>query len=216
MSTAILVLLIFVIIILTCVLFLQFINTFSHLEAHSFFKYFRKKKDDSFDKMVSFANKLSSALLKMSTDKVGALIVIEKNQSLQQYINIGSKIESEFLPELIYTIFYNKKSPLHDGAIIVRDWKIVSVSSYLPTSKRIVNISYGARHRAAFGITEKFDCFAFVVSETTGQITEVHLDEVNKLSNIPEKLTNQIIKIFTTANAVTPPLNSKKVKKNGK
>jgi diadenylate cyclase len=57
----------------------------------------------------------------MSAYKIGSLIVIENKDSLTPYINIGNKIDSPFFPEFITSIFYNKKSPLHDGAIIVRD-----------------------------------------------------------------------------------------------
>jgi hypothetical protein len=66
-------------------------------------------------------------------------------------------------------------------------------------TKKIVNVEYGARHRAAFGICEKYDCFAFVVSETNGNITAMHLDEFKRLSQSPEKLVIEIIKLFSTA-----------------
>jgi hypothetical protein len=66
-------------------------------------------------------------------------------------------------------------------------------------TKKIINVEYGARHRAAFGICEKYDCFAFVVSETNGNITAVHLDEFKRLSQSPEKLVIEIVKIFSNA-----------------
>jgi hypothetical protein len=66
-------------------------------------------------------------------------------------------------------------------------------------TKKIVNVEYGARHRAAFGICEKYDCFAFVVSETNGNITVVHLDEFKRLSQSPEKLAAEIAKIFASS-----------------
>ncbi len=206
MQTILLILLILLLILVCWVVIIQFASEFLRVDGKDVFKrmnFFKKKDKDEYNKMMAFIGKLVSSLIKMSNDKVGALIIIEKNDNLNQYINIGNRIESEFFPELIYTIFYNKKSPLHDGAIIVRNWKIVSVSSYLPTSKKIINVQYGARHRAAFGIAEKFDCFAFVVSETNGNITGVHLDEVKKLSDVPEKLTSQIIKMFTASNLIT-------------
>lgn len=206
MERIILILLIVLIVGVAWIAIIQFITSFLKIDTSIIFKniFMRKKADkDEYDKLVAFVNKLASALIKMSLDKVGALIVVEKKENLNQYINIGNRIESDFLPELVYTIFYNKKSPLHDGAIIIRDWKIVSVSSYLPTSKKIINVQYGARHRAAFGITEKFDCYAFVVSETNGNITGVHLDETKHLSNIPEKLTTQLIQMFLTSNMIS-------------
>jgi hypothetical protein len=66
-------------------------------------------------------------------------------------------------------------------------------------TKKIVNVEYGARHRAAFGICEKYDCFAFVVSETNGNITAVHLDELKRLSQSPEKLVIEIVKLFASS-----------------
>jgi hypothetical protein len=66
-------------------------------------------------------------------------------------------------------------------------------------TRRIVNVEYGARHRAAFGICEKYDCFAFVVSETNGNITAVHLDDFKRLSQQPEKLVSEIAKIFASS-----------------
>jgi len=146
---------------------------------------------------MNFVNNLASVLAKMSADKIGALIVIENKDSLTPYINIGNKVDATFFPEFVTSIFYNKKSPLHDGAIIVRNLRIASLSSYLPMTKKLVKVEYGARHRAAFGICEKFDCFAFVVSETNGNITAVHMDEVKKLSNNPEKLVGEIVRLFS-------------------
>lgn len=221
MQTTLLILLILLLILVCWVIVIQFTSEFLRVDGKDVFKkinFLKKKDKDEYNKMMTFIGKLVCSLIKMSNDKVGALIVIEKNDSLNQYINIGNKIESDFFPELVYTIFYNKKSPLHDGAIIVRNWKIVSVSSYLPTSKKIINVQYGARHRAAFGIAEKFDCFAFVVSETNGNITGVHLDEIKKLSDIPEKLTSQIIKMFSASNLISINKNSfeKKEKHNKK
>lgn len=206
MQTTLIILLILIFILVCWIVVVQFTSEFLRIDGKDVFKkinFLKKKDKDEYNKMMSFIGKLVCSLIKMSNDKVGALIVVEKNDSLNQYINIGNRIESEFFPELVYTIFYNKKSPLHDGAIIVRNWKIVSVSSYLPTSKKIINVQYGARHRAAFGIAEKFDCFAFVVSETNGNITGVHLDEIKKLSDVPEKLTSQIIKMFSASNLIT-------------
>jgi DNA integrity scanning protein DisA with diadenylate cyclase activity len=93
-------------------------------EIKSFFsrlRLFRKRRDEDLKFIMNFINDLASVLIKMSSDKIGALIVIENKDSLTPYINIGNKIDSPFFPEFITSIFYNKKSPLHDGAIIVRD-----------------------------------------------------------------------------------------------
>jgi diadenylate cyclase len=100
------------------------ILSFYGTEIKSFFsriRLFRKRRDEDLKFIMNFINDLASVLIKMSSDKIGALIVIENKDSLTSYINIGNKIDSPFFPEFITSIFYNKKSPLHDGAIIVRD-----------------------------------------------------------------------------------------------
>jgi diadenylate cyclase len=100
------------------------IFNFYSTEIKSFFsriRPFRRKRDEDLKFIMNFINDLASVLIKMSADKIGSLIVIENKDSLTPYINIGNKIDSPFFPEFITSIFYNKKSPLHDGAIIVRD-----------------------------------------------------------------------------------------------
>ena len=111
---------------------------------------------------------------------------------------MGKKVDVKFFPEFVTSVFYNHKSPLHDGAMIIRNLKIISLSSYLHMTSRIVDVQYGARHRAAFGICEYYDCFAFVVSETNGNITFSHRDEIRRLSQDPEELAGQITQIFSS------------------
>ena len=171
---------------------------------------FKGRKKQDVKTLLEFINNLSSVLSKMSKDRIGALIVIENKDNLSSYINIGNRIDSAFNPELVVSIFYNKLSALHDGAMIIRDWKIVSLSSYLPITKKIVRVEYGARHRAAMGICERYDCFSFVVSETNGNITFVQGNNIRQLSNAPEELANQIAKLFSSASL----LNEKKSTKN--
>lgn len=198
---ALLTILILLIVILTIMIIVYFFDVDIKLWfSHTFKKLFKKKHE--IEKINTFIPSLSSTLLKLSQNKVGAIIVVENNDSLSHYINVGNKLDSEFFPELVYTIFYNKNSPFHDGAMIIKDWKIASVSSYLPLSKKFIKIDYGARHRAAYGITEKYDCFAFLVSETTGSILCFHLDNVYELPRDSDQIVNQIIKIFMSFNVI--------------
>ena len=145
-----------------------------------------------------FINNLASTLAKLSFDKTGALIVIENENNIQKYIDSGKRVDVEFFPEFVTNVFYNHKSPLHDGAMIIRDLKIVSISSYLPMTKKPLPVYYGARHRAAIGVCEYFDCFAFAVSETTGAITYVHNDVIKQVSSSPEELSEFITKELWT------------------
>ncbi len=154
--------------------------------------FFRYKKTVSEKERETFIGNLTSTLTRLSASKVGALIVIKNKENLAKYIEVGNKIDAAFFPEFIYTIFDNHNSPLHDGAIVVDNLRIASISSYLPVSKRVIGVNYGSRHRAALGITELSDAVAFVVSETTGNITFVHRDSMTSLSINPPKLYKQI------------------------
>lgn len=213
-ETAITTLSIIMMMILIVLLGLQIIFIIYGNEVRSFFKkfsFFKIKKKQDTRVLLEFINNLASVLSKMSKEKTGALIVIENKDNLAAYINIGNRIDSPFNPELVVSIFYNKLSALHDGAMIIRNWRIISLSSYLPVTKKIVSVEYGARHRAAIGICERYDCFSFVVSETTGNITIVHGTTIKKLSSVPEELADQIAKIFAKTNLLTENKSLKNV-----
>lgn len=156
-----------------------------------------KKEPKNIQQLNYFINNLASSLAKMSYDRTGAIIVLENKDNMDQYINSGKKVSVDLFPEFVTNIFYNHKSPLHDGAMIIRNLKIVSLSSYLPTTSKVLPVKYGARHRAGFGVCEHFDCYSFVVSETTGDITYAHLNELHKLSSSVDELIRQIVTILS-------------------
>lgn len=107
----------------------------------------------------------------MSKEKIGALIVFARTANLQDVINAGTQINAEVSKDLLLTIF-NKNTPLHDGAVVIRNGRIERASVYLTLSQN-PNISrvFGTRHRAAVGITESSNVFVLVVSEETGRIS---------------------------------------------
>ncbi|MBR4783226.1 MAG: diadenylate cyclase CdaA [Bacteroidaceae bacterium] len=108
---------------------------------------------------------------KMSNDKVGALIVIERAGGLKEFINSGEQIDAAINNSLIQNIFF-KNSPLHDGAMIIRGSRIVAAGCILPVSHDSdIPKSLGLRHRAALGISQKTDALAIIVSEETGNIS---------------------------------------------
>ncbi|MEX0928301.1 MAG: diadenylate cyclase CdaA [Balneolales bacterium] len=111
------------------------------------------------------------AVKTLSRTKTGALIVFSKRSGLHDLIEVGVKIDAVVTSQLLLTIF-NKEAPLHDGAVIIRNNKLVAASSYLPISQN-PNISsvFGTRHRAAVGVTEINNVFVIVVSEETGRIS---------------------------------------------
>ncbi len=111
------------------------------------------------------------AYASMSRDKVGALMVFERKNSLQEIIKNGTPMDCSVNAELLKNLFWNK-APLHDGAVIVRDGRIVSAGCMLPMSNN-ANLSkdLGMRHRAGIGISEHSDAVVAIVSEETGGIS---------------------------------------------
>lgn len=116
-------------------------------------------------------DKILIAIRHLSASKTGALLVLSKKHDLRQVIDTGEKFVSEISSGLIESLLF-KNSPLHDGAIIIRDNKIVAARCILPVSKsKRIDDALGLRHRAAVGITENTDALALVVSEETGRIS---------------------------------------------
>lgn len=103
--------------------------------------------------------------------KLGALITLERNDSLKEYMHNASMIQAPINKDLIISIFITK-SPLHDGAVIIKDRLLVCAGAYYPTSESTsVPKALGSRHRAALGISEITDAFTIIVSEETGNVS---------------------------------------------
>ena len=111
------------------------------------------------------------AVGEMSKSKTGCLISIEQNISLGEYIHTGIELGAKVSYQLLLNIFIDK-TPLHDGAVIISDDRIVAATCYFPLSaSRMLNKKFGTRHRAALGVSEVSDAFTIVVSEETGAIS---------------------------------------------
>jgi diadenylate cyclase len=111
--------------------------------------------------------------------RIGALIVIERDVSLREYIEKSKKIYGDISSELLISIFF-PKNPLHDGAVIIQGNKITSAGAVLPTSSDTkISRRLGTRHRAALGICEESDAIALVVSEETGRLSVAVKGELN-------------------------------------
>lgn len=107
----------------------------------------------------------------MAERKIGALIVFERKTGLTDYIESGIKMQSTISSELLINIFI-PNTPLHDGAVIVRESQIMAAGCYLPLSENpFISKELGTRHRAAIGITEVSDAISVIVSEETGQVS---------------------------------------------
>ena len=114
---------------------------------------------------------IGEAVCDMSKDKTGALIVIERSTKLGDIIGSGVIVNADITPFLIKNIFFNK-APLHDGAMIIRDFRIYAAGCFLPLSSNDDIIKdLGTRHRAAIGMSENSDAVVIVVSEETGTIS---------------------------------------------
>ncbi len=113
---------------------------------------------------------VSEAASDMAKRKVGALIVLERETGLQDYIESGVPVDALPSPELLHGIFF-PNSPLHDGAVIVRSNRVVAAAVTLPLSQNSLPGELGTRHRAGLGITEGTDAISVVVSEETGAIS---------------------------------------------
>lgn len=115
--------------------------------------------------------KVSMAATALSQLKVGALIVFEKDIKLKDIIDNGIRINADVSVQLIRNIF-EKDTPLHDGAVIISEGRVMSACSILPLAvDSDINKSFGTRHRAAIGISKNSDAIAVVVSEETGKIS---------------------------------------------
>ncbi|RIK42613.1 MAG: TIGR00159 family protein [Chloroflexi bacterium] len=124
--------------------------------------------------MERTVDEISRAASHLSRIRYGALLVIERETGLQDYADRGVPLDATVTRQLLINIFF-PNSPLHDGAVIVRNDRILAASCVLPLSDReIVDGKMGTRHRAAIGITEESDALAVVVSEETGAISLAH------------------------------------------
>lgn len=106
----------------------------------------------------------------MSDNKTGALIVFEKRTLLGNVIESGTVVNAKATRALIESIFF-PKTPLHDGAMVIREGKVYAAGCILPLTKKDVQASFGTRHRAAIGLSEESDALIVVVSEETGAIS---------------------------------------------
>lgn len=129
---------------------------------------------------------LTEACRSMSLDKTGALIVIQHETRLDYIVDTGDRIDANINRRLIMNLFF-KNSPLHDGAMIINDGRIVAARCTLPiTEKTDIPPNFGMRHKAAIGISEETDADVIVVSEETGNISFVKGGQVKRIGNINE------------------------------
>jgi len=159
--------------------FLLVIGSTNFTKRRKFLRQLRWLRDEETELEL---DEIIQAVEHMSRQKMGALMVIERESKLGFYRDTGTEIQAKLSARLLESIF-NKYSPLHDGAVLISGDKIVAASCILPiTDKTALPSRFGLRHRAAIGVAEKTNALALVVSEETGDISIADDDEfLNKV-----------------------------------
>lgn len=131
------------------------------------------------DEREKLVYEITGAMEYLKKSRIGALMVIERDNSLNEYIEKSKKIYADISSELLISIFF-PNNPLHDGGVIIQGDKITSAGAVFPTSDNLkISKRLGTRHRAALGISETGDCIAIVVSEETGRLSIAINGELN-------------------------------------
>ena len=127
-----------------------------------------------------------SAMSMFGKNKVGALIVVEQKIDLREFVNTGIALEAKISAALLEQIF-EKNTPLHDGAVMIRNNRIVSATCYLPLSQNdSISKELGTRHRAGLGISEVSDCITLIASEETGKLSIAEHGELKRNVSLDE------------------------------
>lgn len=156
------------------------------------------------DAMTQTVKAVVSASARLSARQHGALIILQRDDNLGEYISTGVQLNAKVTPELLLQVFY-PNTPLHDGAVIIANNRIVAAACVLPLSASgILNRSperqMGLRHRAAIGISEASDAVAIVVSEETGSISIAHSGRIIRRLD-SERLENVLLAFYHSEHA---------------
>lgn len=171
----------------------------AHLGRAPFFRYFAKEEsaEESIEELVVATTMLSS-------QRTGAIIAIERQVGLRNYIEGGISLDAVLTYDLLLSIF-QPSSPLHDGAVIVQNDRIAAAACFLPlTVNPKLSKELGSRHRAAIGLTEENDSVAIVVSEETGSISIVAEGQIDRGVN-PDELRNRLRLLVLQQKRSAPP-----------
>lgn len=162
-----------------------------HLGRGSVFS--RKRRSNPSEMIV---DNLSQAIQYMSKRRIGALISIEMETGLDEYIATGIPLNADLTSELLINIFI-PNTPLHDGAVIMKDYKIATAASYLPLSESpAIPKKLGTRHRAAIGLSEVSDAITIIVSEETGEVS------ISRRGNLINAMTHDEVMNYLTRELV--------------
>lgn len=168
------------------------------LELKRFVDRFRFNHHDDLlavDTMPMLVKKLLTSIDQLCKEKLGALVVIEGNHALDEYIETGIQINGSISADLLISLFW-KGAPTHDGAVILRADRIVAAGCFLPlTDSTTLDSRLGTRHLAAIGLSERSDAFIIVVSEESGTISIVENGTITRYLN-RESLETKLFELF--------------------
>jgi diadenylate cyclase len=175
----------------------------AHLGRAPFFRYLVKEEsaEESIEELVVAAGMLSSK-------RVGAIIAIERQIGLRNYIEGGIPLDAVLTYDLIVSVFQTS-SPLHDGAVIIQENRVAAAACFLPlTVNPKLSREMGTRHRAAIGLTEENDAIAIVVSEETGIISVVSDGQIER-SLDADQLRRRLTSLVVQRRARSKPQNAR-------
>jgi len=177
-------------------------RTLAHLGRARFFRYLTRTEsnDEIVEELVAAATMLAST-------RTGAIIAVERDIGLRNYIEGGVPLDATLTSDLLLSVF-QPRSPLHDGAIIVQGDRVAAAACFLPLSVNpAISKDFGTRHRAAIGLTEDVDAAAIVVSEETGRIS-VALDGQIEVGLDADRLRARLHTLVPLRKAVSDRVNA--------
>lgn len=140
---------------------------------------FNTQKDRIENKVTHIIDQVCECCRDLSARRIGGLIVFERSTKIGDIINTGISVDSDVSSQMLGTIFF-PNTPLHDGAVIIRDYRIAAAGCLLPLSQRMeISSSLGTRHRAAVGVSEISDALTIVISEETGRISYTYNSKIS-------------------------------------
>lgn len=178
-------------------------------------KLFSRSASHEEDERERIVEAIAKATTYMAKRRIGALISIERETGLNEYIETGIGLNSDITSELLINIFI-PNTPLHDGAVILQKNKIAAAACYLPLSESpFISKELGTRHRAALGVSEVTDCLTVIVSEETGSVSVTRNGDLHRNlthDEFKEMLMTELVTVYKTT---APTLWNWRVKKNG-
>lgn len=156
------------------------------------------KKYREITEFDNFLDAISHSVYRLAERRIGALVVLENQDNLDEFANKAVRLDAEFTPELLETVF-STTTPLHDGGVIIRGTTILSAATILPLADESAQItkSMGTRHRAGLGISQLTDALVIVVSEETGKVA-IARDGIMTRGVKPDRFRGIIRSVFTS------------------